>query len=111
MIHVAIPCAGSRLSSGQYCPPLDGTVPLADVEAWHAKALAEHAWTVGEDGSTYCPRHNPAHRGAPVDLTSEEYLPLGDSGWEARARVPADSRATITFALIEIRQRRGGGDG
>ena len=110
MIHVAVFCAASQPSAGRFCAPIEDTVPLADVERWHAEVLAKHAWTVDEDGNTYCPRHNPADTGAPVELTSEEYRPLGDSGWEARARVPEDSRAMVSFALIEIRQRRGGDD-
>jgi hypothetical protein len=111
MIHVAIFCAGSRPSAGRFCAPIEDTVPLADVEHWHAKALAEHAWTVDADGETYCPKHNPADHGAPVELTSEEYRPLGDSGWEARAQMPEGSQAMAALALIEIRQRRGGDDG
>jgi hypothetical protein len=111
MIHVAIFCAGSRPSAGQFCTPIEDTVPLGDVERWHAETLAKHAWTVGDDDTTYCPKHNPADRGAPVELTSEEYRPLGDSGWEARARMAEDSPAMLAVARIEIRQRRGGDDG
>lgn len=110
MIHVAIVCAGNSSTGRRYCTPLEGVVPISDMHTWYAKTLAEHAWTVAEDGETYCPKHNPADRGAPVELTSEAYLPLGDSGWEARALVPEGSIMMMSLALIEIRRQRGGDD-
>jgi len=109
MIHVAVFCAGSQPSAGRFCAPIEDTVPLADVERWHAEALAKHAWTVDADGETYyCPRHNPADHGAPVVLVSGEYTALGDSGWEAR--LPEPPGVPQAVARIEIRQRRGGDD-
>lgn len=110
MIHVAITCAESSPSTGRICPQIEDEIPAEDAADWYRNALAEHAWTVANHGNTYCPRHNPADVGAPVILNSEQYLPLGDSGWEARARMPADARCDVSFASIEIRQQRGGDD-
>lgn len=109
-VHVAIGCARNSPSIGRFCAVLEDTVQLGDIERWYAEALAEHAWTVDADGNTYCPRHNPADIGAPVTLNSEQYLPLGDSGWEARARMPEDARFDVAFASIEIRQQHGDDD-
>lgn len=109
-VHVAIGCAMNSPSTGRFCAVLEDTVQLGDIERWYAEALAEHAWTVDDDGNAYCPRHNPAERGARVELTSEKYLPLGDSGWGARALVPEGSIMMTSLALIEIRQQRGDGD-
>lgn len=110
LVHVSIGCARNSPSTGRFCAVLEDTVQLGDIERWYAEALAEHAWTVGEDGDTYCPKHNPADKGARVELTSEAYLPLGDSGWEARALVPEGSIMMTSLALIEIRKQRGGDD-
>ena len=107
MIHVAIMCAtGRRAITGPRCPAYEDTVPLDDVHRWYAATLAEHAWTVDEDGNTYCPVHNPADKGAIVSLREGEYRALGDTGWEAR--LPGDYTGSVD---IEIRQKRGGGHG
>lgn len=101
-------CARSRPSAGRSCQPIEGNIEVGDTADWYETALADHAWTVDDDGNTYCPRHNPSDIGAPITLTSEAYMPLGDSGWEARARIPEDARFDVALATIEIRQRRGG---
>lgn len=104
MIHVAIVCATGRHSvTGRRCPDYEATVPLDEVHRWYAAALTEHAWTIGQDGNTYCPAHNPADKGAIVALQDGEYRSLGDSGWEAR--LPGDYTGSVD---IEIRQRREG---
>lgn len=108
LVHVAIGCARNSPSTGRFCAVLEDTVQLGDIERWYAEALAVHAWTVDGDGNAYCPRHNPADIGARVTFTSECYMPIGDSGWEARAIVPEGLRADVSLASIEIRQRRGG---
>lgn len=110
MIHVAITCRNSSPSTGRICPQIEDEIPAEETAGWYTAALAEHAWTVDADGNTYCPRHNPADIGAPVTLNSEQYLPLGDSGWEARARMPEDARFDVAFASIEIRQQHGDDD-
>jgi len=105
-IHVAITCAKNGAATGRYCPTLEERIPAQDASAWYAATIAEHGWTVDDDGNAYCPRHNPADNGTPIILTSEGYLPLGDSGWEARARFPDGARYDVSFATIEIRPRR-----
>lgn len=104
-IHVAITCAKSSAATGRCCPALEECIPARDASAWYAATIAEHAWTVDDDGNAYCPRHNPADVGAPITLTSEAYLPLGDSNWEAR--VPRNPAFDVSFAHIEIRPIRG----
>lgn len=110
MIHVLLSCESDRPSQfAPRCARYEATIPPEQATQWMADRLREHGWT-SIDGKNYCPRHNPADIGAPVTLTSEAYLPLGDSGWEARARMPEDARFDVALASIEIRQRRGGDD-
>ena len=109
MIHVAITCALNSASTGRFCPALEDNIRPEDAPAWHAATIAEHGWTMDADGYVYCPRHNPNDAGTPVALTSEGYLPIGESGWEAR--VPHNPRCDISFANIEIRPIREAADG
>lgn len=102
MISVALMCGGQSVTNGVRCPVLTDNVPVADVEAWYERQLAEHGWTM-HDGRPYCPRHNPTKAGAIVDLTDQEYVPIGDSGWEARLPTGGPS-----WAKVEVRQRRDG---
>ncbi len=104
-VHVAVTCAKSDSTGGRYCPALEEHILAQDASAWYAATIAEHGWTVDDDGDAYCPRHNPADIGAPITLTSEAYLPLGDSGWEAR--VPRNPAFDVSLAHIEIRPVRG----
>lgn len=111
MIHVLLVCEEERpFEYDRRCARFEATIPPEQAAQWMADQVHEHGWTVA-DGKTYCPRHNPADDGAPITLTSESYMPLGDSGWEARALVPDfGSEFDVSFATIEIRQRRGGDD-
>lgn len=107
MIHVAIICAKNSPTtgrSGRFCPALEDDIPVDDVSDWHAKTLAEHAWTVDDDGNAYCPRHNPDDAGTIWSVT-HVYRPIGDSGWEAR--LPEDWSGGVD---LEIRPCRGGDD-
>lgn len=105
-ISVLITCAKSSGMSGRFCPTIEDHVPLADVDDWYRRQMSEHAWTE-HDGETYCPRHNPADEGAIAMFTSEMYLPIGDSGWEARA---PHGQYDVSLVRLEIRQRREGAD-
>jgi hypothetical protein len=109
MIHVAIVCAHSSPFAGRFCRVLEDNIPPETAADWYAATLAEHAWTVDGGGLAYCPRHNPANRGAEFDIVQGEYRPLGDSGWEARL---PESYSVMegASARIEVRQHRGDGD-
>lgn len=102
MLNAAITCARNSPANGRHCEPLylDTTDP-AELPAAIAKALAEAGWRE-IDGEHYCPRHNPADVGEPMQV-SEQYMPFKDTGWEIR--VPPSERADIvSFARLEIRR-------
>lgn len=102
MLNAAITCAKSSPATGRHCEPLYlDTHKPADLPAAIAKAITEHGWSV-RDGEHYCPRHDPADIGEPMQV-SEQYMPFKDTGWEIRAP-PSERGDIVSFARLEIRR-------
>lgn len=102
MIYVTLVCVKSRTSSGPGCPQYDEKINPEDATAWYRRTIAEHGWNI-HGGETYCPAHNPTDAGQVVEVTRHPaYVPLGDSGWEARLPDSLDWNAVP----IEIRPVR-----
>lgn len=102
MLNAAIYCAKSTALNCRPCETLylDPTDP-AELPATIAKAIAEHGWRE-VDGEHYCPRHNPADAGEPLEV-SEQYQPFKDTGWEIRVP-PSEHPNIVSFARLEIRR-------
>lgn len=102
MLNAAITCTRSSPATGRHCEPLylDAHDP-AELPAAIAKAIAEAGWSE-IDGQHYCPRHDPADIGEPMQV-SEQYMPFKDTGWEIRVP-PSEHPNIVSFARLEIRR-------
>lgn len=105
MLLVTISCARSE---GAPCPQLLVKADTADALPGAVTAqLADAKWTV-KDGEQYCPHHNPADAGEPLEVGSR-YAPIRDTGWEIRVPSSPFADPGRTW-LLEVRRTSDGGE-